>query len=218
MPHKDYAPGNDVLAADFNQFIADQIVAQYASAAARASDWTSPPAGAVSWLNDMQRLEVFRGGAWAGIAPAQRRRVVISTGDIALANTTNWQNFGPAWVLSVPCMTGDEIQVEADGMGVNLAGTNLLFDISISASGNWFGTASGAGSGQGLVGWQTGGYAGSHPMNKIATRVMVAADISASVVQLNFNARLSAAQAGCSVAANPTNPFTFTARNLGPPA
>jgi hypothetical protein len=218
MPHKNWAPGEPVVDTDFNPNVADQVVAQYASAAARTAAWPSPPAGAASYLADMQRLEVFRAGAWAGIAPAQRRRVVISSGDIALANSTNWQNFGPAWVLSVPCMTGDEIQVEADGLGVNLAGTNLLFDISITASGNWFGTASGAGSGQGLVGWQTGGYAGTHPMNKIATRVMVAADISAGIVQLNFNARLSAAQAGCSVAANTTNPFTFTARNLGPPA
>jgi hypothetical protein len=67
MPHKDYAPGNDVLAADFNQYIADQVVAQYPTRAARTADWPSPPIGALSHIGTgdiTQGIEVWNGVAW----------------------------------------------------------------------------------------------------------------------------------------------------------
>lgn len=63
--HKTWAVGEEVLAADWGPYISDQIVAVFASAAARASGWTSPPTGAWSTLLDSPgALWHFNGTAW----------------------------------------------------------------------------------------------------------------------------------------------------------
>jgi hypothetical protein len=65
MPHKTWAAGEDVLAADFNPNVANQIVAQYANAGARAAAWAAPPVGAVSALDDtLGQLWVWTGTQW----------------------------------------------------------------------------------------------------------------------------------------------------------
>lgn len=70
MPHKSWAIGEEVLAADFNPNVADQVVATFASAAARAAAWPAPPIGAVSHLTSLPGvLWVFAGSAWRLAAP-----------------------------------------------------------------------------------------------------------------------------------------------------
>ena len=67
MPHKSYVAGDHVLANDFNPNVADQVVASFANAAARASAWPAPPVGACSTLIDaanLGRLWVWTGTQW----------------------------------------------------------------------------------------------------------------------------------------------------------
>jgi hypothetical protein len=65
MPHKTWAANEDVLAADFNPNVADQIVARYANAGARSSGWPAPPVGAASTLDDnLGKLWLYTGTQW----------------------------------------------------------------------------------------------------------------------------------------------------------
>lgn len=68
-PHKNWAIGEEVVAADFNPLIANQIVATFASAAARAAEWPSPPHGAQSYLTGTNSLESFDGTNWVPAVP-----------------------------------------------------------------------------------------------------------------------------------------------------
>lgn len=67
MPHRSFAHGAEVLAADFNPYVADQVVATYPNAAARTAEWGAvvPPLGAVSLLTDGGTLHVWNGTRWS---------------------------------------------------------------------------------------------------------------------------------------------------------
>lgn len=67
--HKTWAIGEEVIAGDFNPFIADQIVAVYATAAARAADWPAPPVGALTYRTDAGVYESWNGSAWVAAIP-----------------------------------------------------------------------------------------------------------------------------------------------------
>lgn len=67
--HKTWSIGEEVVNTDFNPIIADQIVAQYASAAARNAGWVGPPEGAVTYLRDVDQLQVFNGSVWVATTP-----------------------------------------------------------------------------------------------------------------------------------------------------
>jgi hypothetical protein len=64
MPYKIWVPGEEVLAADFNAYVQQQVIATFPTAAARNAAITSPVEGMVTWINDTNRLEVFNGVAW----------------------------------------------------------------------------------------------------------------------------------------------------------
>jgi hypothetical protein len=86
MPHKDWGIGEEVLAVDFNPNVADQVVAQYASAAARAAAWATPPAGAVSHLNttdEKNGIEVY-----SAVSSAWRKPWNIPWGCVGQASAT----------------------------------------------------------------------------------------------------------------------------------
>lgn len=78
--HKNWAIGEEVVQSDYQGYVADQIVAQYASAAARASGWPTPPAGAVSVLNDHPGvLYYYNGSAWLAMgAGLEMARAVMT--------------------------------------------------------------------------------------------------------------------------------------------
>ena len=68
MPHKTWAIGEEVIAVDFGPIVSDQVVAQFASAAARTAGWASPPIGACSTLADHPgALYVYDGASWRSV-------------------------------------------------------------------------------------------------------------------------------------------------------
>ena len=78
MPFKTWTPGTELLAADLNPYLQAQVVATFASAAARAAAWAAPPTGAVSALDaNPGVLWVFNGTVWKMQTP-QRGQVGYS--------------------------------------------------------------------------------------------------------------------------------------------
>lgn len=64
MPTKTWVVGEEVLAADWNQLVQEQVVATFANLAARTTALPAPKPGMVTWLTDVKRLERFDGVAW----------------------------------------------------------------------------------------------------------------------------------------------------------
>jgi len=59
MPTKIWAVGEEVLAADFNDYVQEQVVATFPNAAARAAAITAPIPGMLTYLADVGRLEQY---------------------------------------------------------------------------------------------------------------------------------------------------------------
>jgi hypothetical protein len=79
MPQKSWAVGEEVLAADFNAYLQNQVVAVFTTTSQRDTDWASPPNGAkciVTATNtEYQRIA----GAW--YTPYQRLAYAQTTGN-----------------------------------------------------------------------------------------------------------------------------------------
>jgi hypothetical protein len=63
MPTKTWAVGEEVLAADFNAYVQQQVVATFPNVAARDA-WASPPAGALCVTTDSNTVWQRIGGGW----------------------------------------------------------------------------------------------------------------------------------------------------------
>jgi hypothetical protein len=75
MPYKIWAVGGEVLAADMNDYLQEQVVATFANAAARDAAITAPVAGQTAFLVDTAGLTIYQdppGVAAAGWYPPWR--------------------------------------------------------------------------------------------------------------------------------------------------
>lgn len=64
MPSKIWAVGEEVLAADFNDFVQEQVVSTFANAAARDAALPAPNIGQTCYLQDGTGLQHWDGTAW----------------------------------------------------------------------------------------------------------------------------------------------------------
>lgn len=64
MPQKTWVVGEEVLAADFNNYVQNQTVPAFASVAQRDAQWTGPPAGAVCVTTDTGSFWQRIGAVW----------------------------------------------------------------------------------------------------------------------------------------------------------
>lgn len=69
MPYTTVVAGTTITASWGNANVRDQVVTPFANAAARASAITVPVEGMVSFLNDVNSLEVYNGVLWAQTKP-----------------------------------------------------------------------------------------------------------------------------------------------------
>lgn len=67
MPYTTVVTGTTITAAWSNANVRDQVVTPFASAAARTSAITSPVEGMVSYLADVDTLEVYNGSSWLNV-------------------------------------------------------------------------------------------------------------------------------------------------------
>lgn len=65
---RDFVPGEVLTAANVQDYLMDQSVMTFASAAARTAALTSPTEGMVSYLSDDNILQVYTGSSWVTIA------------------------------------------------------------------------------------------------------------------------------------------------------
>lgn len=104
MPHKIWAVGEEVQAADFNTYLQNQTVPQFPNVAARDT-WAAPPKGAVCVTTDTNAVWLYTGATWGVFSPNMpRARVYRTTSQgfssgtftIQLFNTARW-NVGVMW-------------------------------------------------------------------------------------------------------------------------
>jgi hypothetical protein len=89
MPRTTLVAGTPITASWANANVRDQVVTPFASAAARASAVTSPLEGMVTYLTDVDRLEVYNGAAWIAVTPGVGEVLTAQT-----SSSTTYANLG----------------------------------------------------------------------------------------------------------------------------
>jgi formate dehydrogenase assembly factor FdhD len=78
---KNWAVGEVVTEPDFQSYVQDQVVQVYAGSSARATALgTAVAEGMVSYLEDVNAVEVYDGSAWVSIATGDITAVTAGTG------------------------------------------------------------------------------------------------------------------------------------------
>jgi len=73
MPFKVWAVGEEVLAADFNDYIQEQVVATFPNAAARDAAIIAPTTGQMVYIIDIAQVQLYDGAAWQPLQRGQMR-------------------------------------------------------------------------------------------------------------------------------------------------
>lgn len=178
MPHKVWAVGEEALAADMNSLLQQQVVAQFANAAQRDSQYVAPPIGALCTLTDTLTQWIWTGSAWQQCTPTRTVAVLLASANgsatsaiTVIPGTTQTLTIGPGarklrfdmWGFFSPDAAGQLIRI-----GVRMDTNPLAF---IQA----YHGASG-GSGQQYLGassyYATPVAAGSHTFDMYVQRVI----------------------------------------------
>lgn len=132
MAYKTFANGFPLPASDLNNYLMNQSVIVFASAAERSSTLTSPTEGMITYLEDTDTVEVYNGSAWTDIndnTAAIPKSTVTAAGDLIVADgASSVTNLGvgangsllysdgtnPSW-LANSGTAGDVLQVNATG-------------------------------------------------------------------------------------------------------
>jgi hypothetical protein len=88
MPYKTWVAGEEVLAADFNAYLQEQVIATFPTAAARNTAITSPKEGMVTWVSDVNRLDVWDGTQWAPFMPTPSQFFLFAVEPLTTAAQT----------------------------------------------------------------------------------------------------------------------------------
>ena len=90
MPQKVWAVGEEVLAADFQTYVQDQVVPVFPDTATRDAQWTAPPVGAVCVTSSGSFPQVWRyaSGAWHGDPPCLLGYATRSTAQTGISSTS----------------------------------------------------------------------------------------------------------------------------------
>lgn len=105
---KSWDSGEQVLATEFQNYVQDQVVQVYAGTAARSSALgTAVTEGMVSYLNDINELQVYNGSAWAAITGGGGTATYATTAGTAVYATN----------------AGTAVYATNAGTAVNLSGT-----------------------------------------------------------------------------------------------
>lgn len=75
MAYKVFANGFPLPASDVNNYLMNQAVITFASAAARSAVLTSPTEGMLTWLEDSNKFQYYSGSAWEDLVPSSTQVV-----------------------------------------------------------------------------------------------------------------------------------------------
>lgn len=126
MPYKVWATGEEALAADFNPYLQEQVIATFANAAARDAGILTPRNGQFAYLVDRGILSKYDGTAW-------RDQAVETWYGFAAPNTT-LATAGPGTACPGVAITGlpaGDYLVRAEGsflVPVNI-GSQIIYQI-----------------------------------------------------------------------------------------
>jgi hypothetical protein len=99
MSRKVFNAGEILTASDVNNFLMDQSVMSFASAAARTTAIPSPVEGMLTWLEDVNRYEFYNGSAWEVlISPSTGNAIINGAFEI---NQRNFTSVSPAGQTSI---------------------------------------------------------------------------------------------------------------------
>lgn len=105
MPQKTWVVGEEVLAADFNTYVQQQVVARFATVAARDSAYPAATAGAgaMAVTTDTGTVWVVVGTTWQPVGPV--------TPWTAVTFQNSWANAGGATQTTQYRKVGDDVEV-----------------------------------------------------------------------------------------------------------
>lgn len=98
MPYTTVVAGTTITASWGNANVRDQVVTPFASASARTSAVTVPVEGMVSFLNDVNSLDVYNGAQWVSVYPSSLNVNTIET--TTSTTYTDLSTSGPAVSLA----------------------------------------------------------------------------------------------------------------------
>jgi hypothetical protein len=88
MPQKAWAVGEEVLAADMNTYLQNQVVPAFTTAAQRDTQWVGPPNGALCVTTDTNTLWQRVSGTWQHVGAGANMGQNFSTTDTAAYPST----------------------------------------------------------------------------------------------------------------------------------
>jgi hypothetical protein len=80
MPRKTFIDGDVLPASDLNNFLMNQSVMTFATAAARTTAIPTPNEGMVTYLESTESLDFYNGSAWAPVSMTQSGNYIINGG------------------------------------------------------------------------------------------------------------------------------------------
>jgi hypothetical protein len=88
VPRKVFVAGEILTAADVNTNLMDQAVQRFADSGARGSAIPSPTEGMTSYLDDLNRIEVYNGSGWGAVGTILQVVSVTKTDVFTTASST----------------------------------------------------------------------------------------------------------------------------------
>jgi len=79
MAYKVFSNGSVLNASDLNDYLMNQSVIVFSSAAARSSAITSPLEGMVTYLEDVNNFQFWNGSAWASLVSLSSGNIIINS-------------------------------------------------------------------------------------------------------------------------------------------
>lgn len=129
MPYTTVVTGTTITASWGNANVRDQVVTPFANAGARSSAITVPVEGMVSFLNDVNSLEVYNGTVWVPTGPAA---AFVNASETTTSTTyTDLTTAGP----SVSVVTGPSALVWLNAaLRNNTAGNQAFMGYAVSGA------------------------------------------------------------------------------------
>jgi hypothetical protein len=126
VPRKVFVAGEILTAADVNTNLMDQAVQRFADSTARGSAIPSPTEGMTSYLDDLNRIEVYNGTAWGAVGTILQV-VGGSTTTQVLTTSSTFQDTGLTATITPTATTSKIIVLVGQAVGAfNASGTNAI--------------------------------------------------------------------------------------------
>jgi hypothetical protein len=88
VPRKVFVAGEILTAADVNTNLMDQAVQRFADSSTRGSAIPSPTEGMTSYLDDLNRIEVYDGSAWGAVGTILQVVSAVKTDTFSTTSTS----------------------------------------------------------------------------------------------------------------------------------